>query len=75
MSVNGLKNIISKFEETEELIVILGTSGRHSVNPERVQQTDDDIATMSSSSGISMLQQVSARSVARTLSHPWSTVH
>ena len=67
MSVNGLKNMISKFEETGELGVIPGTSGRRPVNPERVQQIEDTIATTSSSSGASMLQQMSARSVSRTL--------
>ncbi|GFV87103.1 uncharacterized protein TNCV_5113211 [Trichonephila clavipes] len=36
---------------------------------------DDAIASTSSSSGASQLQQVSARSVAWTLSLPWSTVH
>lgn len=75
MSVNGLKNMISKFEETGELGVIPGTRGRRPVNPETVQQIDNAIATTSSSSGGTMQQQVSGRSVARILSIPWPTVH
>ena len=70
MSVNGLKNMISKLKETWDLGVIIGTWGRHPANPEIVEQIDDAIVTTSSSSGVSMLQQVSARSVVRTLSHP-----
>ena len=35
MSGNGLKNMISKFEEHGELGVILRTRGRHSVNPRK----------------------------------------
>ncbi|GFS68755.1 hypothetical protein TNCV_408611 [Trichonephila clavipes] len=56
-SVNGLKNMISKFEETGELGVISGT-GRRPVKPERVQQIDHAIATISSSSGASIQQRV-----------------
>ena len=74
MSVNGLKDMISKFEETGELGVIPGTRGRRPVNLERVQQIDDAVATASNSSGVSMLQ-MRARSVVRTLSLLWSTVH
>ncbi|GFS78231.1 uncharacterized protein TNCV_3171951 [Trichonephila clavipes] len=53
----------------------ISTRGRHPINPDRVQQFDDAIAATSTSSGASMLQQVRARSVAQTLSLPWSTVH
>ena len=75
MSVNGLKTMISVFEETAELGVIPDTRERRPENLERVQQIDDAIATKRSSSGARILQQVSARSVARNLSLPWSTVH
>ncbi|GFV50640.1 transposable element Tcb2 transposase [Trichonephila clavipes] len=61
--------------ETGELGIIPGTTGWRPVSPERVQQTNDAIATTSSCLGASMLQPVSARSVDRTLSLPWSTVH
>ena len=35
LSVNGLENMISKFEETKELGVIPGTRGWRPINPER----------------------------------------
>ena len=66
MSVNGLKNVVSKFEDRGELGIIPGTRGRRPVNLKRVQQTDDAIATTSNNSGASMLQQMSARSAAWT---------
>ena len=74
MSVDGLKNMIYKFEETGKLGVIPGTRGQHHVNPERVQQIDDAIATTSSSSGTRVLQQLSARSMAQNLSLPCAYV-
>ena len=61
MSVKGLKNNISKFEETGELSVISSARGRRPVNLKRVEQIDEAIANTSSSSGASMLQQMSAR--------------
>ncbi|GFU81378.1 hypothetical protein TNCV_1380461 [Trichonephila clavipes] len=73
MSVNGLKNMISKLEETGGSGDIPGTRGRRLLNPERVQQIDDAIATTSSSSGARIMLQESARSVAQILSFPWST--
>ena len=39
MNVNGLKNMITKFEQTGELGIIPGTRGLRPVNPERMQQT------------------------------------
>ncbi|GFW04352.1 hypothetical protein TNCV_877241 [Trichonephila clavipes] len=45
----------------QELGVIPGTRGWRPVYPERVQQIDDAVATRSSSSRVSMLQQVSTR--------------
>ncbi|GFV56854.1 hypothetical protein TNCV_146061 [Trichonephila clavipes] len=53
MSVNELKNMIFKFEETGELCIIPGTRGQHPLDLQRVQQIDDTIATTSSSSGAS----------------------
>ncbi|GFW33886.1 hypothetical protein TNCV_3589711 [Trichonephila clavipes] len=58
MSVNGLKNMIHKFEETGELGVIPGKRGRHPVNLERVQEIDDAIATTCTRSGAIRLQEV-----------------
>ena len=60
-----MKNIIFKFEELGN---IPGKRGGRPVNPEKVLQIDDAIAT--TSSGASMLQQVSARSVFRCYLFP-----
>ncbi|GFV33340.1 hypothetical protein TNCV_1498601 [Trichonephila clavipes] len=59
---NGLKYIVSKLEETRKLGVTPGKRGRLPVNPEKVQQIDDAIATTNRNSGVSMLQQVNSRS-------------
>ena len=56
MNVNRLKNMISNLEETGECGVIPSTGERRPVNPERVQQIDNVIVTMSSNSIASMLQ-------------------
>ena len=63
MSIDGLKNMISIFKEPGELGVISVTRGRCPVNSKRMQKIDVAIASTSSSSGASMLQQVSVRSV------------
>ena len=55
MRVNGLNNMLFKFQETGQLGVIPGTRGPRLVNPEKVKKIDEAIVTTSSSSGAPML--------------------
>ena len=70
MSINGLKKMMKKFEETGELGVAPGRGRR----PIPVEVVDEVAVAVADRAAHASTSATSARAVARELSLPWSTV-